>query len=65
MLGGIVFPPYSEVFGRKKLYVVSTGLYSVSCVVVGIVPSLAGVVLGQFFSGFLSAIPTIVVVGSI
>jgi len=34
-------------------------------VIVGVVPSLAGVAVGRFFSGFLSAIPTIVVAGSI
>lgn len=28
-------------------------------------PSIAGVVIGRFFSGFLSAIPTVVVAGSI
>jgi FtsH-binding integral membrane protein len=32
---------------------------------VGIVPFSAGVVRGRFFSSFLSAIPTIVVAGSI
>lgn len=47
------------------LYIVSTGLYSIFCVVVSVVPSLAGVVVGRFFSGFLSAIPTVVVAGSI
>ncbi|KAK2873355.1 hypothetical protein FQN49_002408 [Arthroderma sp. PD_2] len=64
-IGGIIFPPYSEAFGRKKLYIISTGLYSVFCVIVGVVPSIAGVAVGRFFSGFLSAIPTIVVAGSI
>lgn len=65
LVGGIIFPPYSEAFGRKKLYIVSTGFYSVFCVMVGVVPSLAGVAVGRFCSGFLSAIPTIVVAGSI
>ncbi|EAW10611.1 putative MFS multidrug transporter [Aspergillus clavatus NRRL 1] len=64
-IGGILFPPYSEAFGRKKLYVVSTALYSISCLVVAAVPSLIGVVLGRFVSGLLSAIPTTVVIGSI
>ncbi|KAL4909128.1 hypothetical protein BDW74DRAFT_174340 [Aspergillus multicolor] len=64
-IGGIIFPAYSEAFGRKNLYIISTGLYSVFCVIVGVVPSIAGVVVGRFFSGFLSAIPTIVVAGSI
>ena len=60
-----MFPPYSEVFGRRKLYIVSTALYSVFCVVVSAVPSLSGVIIGRFVSGFLSAIPTIVVAGSV
>ncbi|KAM5444755.1 hypothetical protein MferCBS31731_000210 [Microsporum ferrugineum] len=64
-MGGIIFPPYSESFGRKKLYIVSTGLYSVFCVIVGVVPSISGAIVGRFFTGFLSAIPTIVVAGSI
>ncbi|KAJ5590640.1 hypothetical protein N7450_004612 [Penicillium hetheringtonii] len=64
-LGGIIFPSFSEAFGRKLLYIISTGLYSIFCVIVGVVPSLAGVAVGRFFSGFLSAIPTIVVAGSI
>lgn len=63
-IGGIVFPPYSEAFGRKKLYIMSTALYSIFCVIVGVVPSLAGVMVGRFFSGFLSAIPTVIVAGS-
>ncbi|KAF2677839.1 MFS multidrug transporter [Lentithecium fluviatile CBS 122367] len=64
-IGGVLFPPYSETFGRKKLYIVSTALYSIFCVVVGVVPSMAGVIVGRFTTGFLSAIPTTVVVGSI
>jgi MFS family permease len=63
--GGILFPPYSEAFGRKKLYIISTALYSISCLVVAAVPSLSGVIVGRFISGFLSAIPTTVVIGSI
>ncbi|KAJ5095925.1 hypothetical protein NUU61_005281 [Penicillium alfredii] len=65
VLGGIILPPYSEAFGRKKLYIVSTGLYSIFCVLVGVIPSLAGPIIGRLSSGFLSAIPTIVVAGSI
>ncbi|PYH99077.1 MFS multidrug transporter [Aspergillus ellipticus CBS 707.79] len=64
-IGGVIFPPYSEVFGRKKLYVASSALYSLACIVIASVPSLAGVVVGRFVCGFLSAIPTTVVVGSI
>ncbi|KAK5790905.1 hypothetical protein VI817_006214 [Penicillium citrinum] len=65
MFGGIIFPAWSEAFGRKKLYIISTGLYSIFCLIVGLAPTLAAVVVGRFFSGFLSAIPAIVVAGSI
>ncbi|KAJ5103441.1 hypothetical protein N7532_003970 [Penicillium argentinense] len=63
--GGIIFPSFSEAFGRKRLYIISTGLYSVCCMIVGVVPSPAGAAVGRLLSGFLSAIPTIVVAGSI
>jgi MFS family permease len=40
-------------------------MYSVACIIIAIVPSVTGVVVGRFLSGFLSAIPTNVVAGSI
>ncbi|TDZ22546.1 Efflux pump vrtL [Colletotrichum orbiculare MAFF 240422] len=64
-IGGVFFPPFSESFGRKKLYVVSTGLYSLACLLVGKVPTVAGIVVGRFVSGMLSSIPTTVATGSI
>ncbi|KAE8349339.1 subtilisin-like protein [Aspergillus coremiiformis] len=64
-LGSIIFPPYSEAFGRKNLYILSTALYSISCAIVAAVPSISGVVVGRLFSGIFSAIPTTVVIGSI
>ncbi|RAH71270.1 MFS multidrug transporter [Aspergillus aculeatinus CBS 121060] len=64
-LGGVVFPPYSETFGRKRLYVLSALLYSVFCLLIGAVPSASALVIGRLVTGFLSAIPTIVITGSI
>lgn len=63
--GGIIFPPYSETFGRKRLYIFSSGFYSIFCLIVGLVPSISGVIVGRLASGFLSAIPTVIVAGSI
>ncbi|KAI9369176.1 major facilitator superfamily domain-containing protein [Aspergillus egyptiacus] len=63
--GGIILPPYSECFGRKRLYVISALMYSVFCIVIAAVPSIEGVVIGRLVSGFLSAIPSTIVVGSI
>ncbi|KAJ0163798.1 putative transporter C36.03c [Colletotrichum tanaceti] len=63
--GGVIFPPWSESFGRKKLYVISTALYCLSCILVARVPNVPGIVTGRFIGGFFSAIPTIVATGSI
>lgn len=63
--GGILFPPYSESFGRKKLYISSTVLYAVVCLLTATIPSLAAVIIGRFCAGFASAIPSIIVAGSI
>ncbi|KAK7443363.1 fluconazole resistance protein 1 [Colletotrichum acutatum] len=64
-IGGVFFPPWSESFGRKKLYVISTGLYSLSCILVGKVPTIPGIVVGRSIGGLLSSVPTIVATGSI
>ncbi|KAK1981134.1 major facilitator superfamily transporter [Colletotrichum cereale] len=64
-VGGVFLPPWSESFGRKKLYVASTGLYSLSCVLVAASPTIPGIVVGRVVGGFLSSIPTIVAAGSI
>ncbi|KAL5337953.1 MFS multidrug transporter [Aspergillus crustosus] len=64
-LGGVILPPYSECFGRKKLYIISSATYSIACVIIAAVPSIKGVVFGRVLSGFLSAIPSTIVVGSI
>ncbi|CAG8166889.1 unnamed protein product [Penicillium salamii] len=64
-LGGVVFPPYAEAFGRKKLYVISTVLYSGFCAIIGGVDSPIAAVIGRLVTGFLSAIPTCSITGSI
>ncbi|QIW96717.1 hypothetical protein AMS68_002235 [Peltaster fructicola] len=64
-IGGIFFPPYSEVFGRKTLYIASTLVYAIFSVIAAVVHSLPAIVIARFLSGLASAIPTIVVAGSI
>lgn len=64
-IGGCFFPPYSEVFGRKTLYIVSTFVYCVFSVITAAVHSLPAIIIARFLSGLASAIPTIVVAGSI
>lgn len=64
-VGNVIFPPYSETFGRKWLYVVSTALFSGFCVLIAAVQSPAGSVVGRAITGFVSAIPNVVITGSI
>ncbi|OBT84330.1 hypothetical protein VE02_07271 [Pseudogymnoascus sp. 03VT05] len=64
-LGGVVFPPYSECFGRKAVYIVATLIYCLACVLTAEVPTMAGVCVGRFICGILSAVPSVVVEGSI
>lgn len=61
----MIFPPYSESFGRKNLYIISTILYAVFSILIAAFPSLPMVAVGRFITGFFSSIPTIVVAGSI
>lgn len=63
--GGVLFPPYSEAFGRKSVYISASLLYCISCLVIGVVHSVPAAVIGRFVSGFMSAVPSIIVSGSI
>lgn len=63
-LGGIVLPPYSETFGRKNLYVWSTGFYAIFCVLIGACSPVAVGAVGRGITGMLSAIPSAVISGT-
>ncbi|RDW58576.1 uncharacterized protein DSM5745_11267 [Aspergillus mulundensis] len=65
VLGGVIMPPFSEALGRRLSYLISAGVYLVGCIITGVVPSPAGVFVGRFVSGFASAVPEIVLAGSI
>jgi MFS family permease len=61
----VIFPPYSEAFGRKWVYIAASLVYCLACTVSGVTPHIAGVVVGRFVAGFVSAVPSIIVSGSI
>lgn len=63
-IGGVFFPPYSESFGRKNLFIFSMGLYCISSVVIGNVSHVGAVIVGRFLQGLSSALPTVVIAGS-
>ncbi len=64
-LGGIIFPPYSECFGRKRLYILAISGFAAFGIIIPTIHSLAAVYVGRFMTGFFSAIPSIVAAGSI
>ncbi|KAF7879244.1 hypothetical protein EAF04_000441 [Stromatinia cepivora] len=64
-VGSIVFPPYSEAFGRKPVLICAALLLPVSCLITGLVPSIAGAYIGRFIMGAASSVPATVIVGSL
>ncbi len=64
-LGGLLFSPCSEAFGRKRLYIAFAFLYAIFCVPVAATPNIAAVFIGRFITGVLSSVPSLVIRGSI
>lgn len=64
-VGGMLIPPASDIFGRKKPYIVASFLFSVSCLIVALAPHISAVIVGRFVSGIASAVPTVVISGSV
>jgi MFS family permease len=64
-LGGLVVPPYSETGGRRMPYIVSSAIFSLCCLLIGLVPSISMVYIGRFICGFASAVPSVVLAGSV
>lgn len=64
-IGSIVLPPYSECYGRKRLYVGSTAVYSIFCVLISAAELPGAGAFGRLITGFLSAVPSAVINGSI
>ncbi|PWY92312.1 MFS general substrate transporter [Aspergillus heteromorphus CBS 117.55] len=64
VVGAIVFPPCSESFGRKKLYIISSAASALFCLIIGVVHSLSAVIICRIAGGFFSAIPYTVGSGS-
>jgi len=63
--GGLLLPPICEAFGGKFIYVGSAAGFTAMCLMTGLAPSVATVVVGRLISGALSAMPTVVATGSI
>ncbi|KAJ5155876.1 hypothetical protein N7492_008679 [Penicillium capsulatum] len=64
-VGTVLFPPWSESFGRKKMYIASTTLSGICCGIIGGVHSLPVAIVLRTIAGFLSAVPYTIGSGSI
>ncbi|KAK6601531.1 MFS multidrug transporter [Botrytis cinerea] len=64
-LGSIIFPPYSEAFGRKPIIIGAALMLPLSCIITGLVPSIAGAYIGRFIMGATLSIPSTINVGSL
>ncbi|KAJ4396465.1 hypothetical protein N0V93_000684 [Gnomoniopsis smithogilvyi] len=62
-IGGYLIPPFSELAGRWYPYIASAVFFSCFCIVV---PSSATTVfIGRFITGVASAVPSVVIAGSV
>lgn len=64
-VGTILFPPWSESFGRKNVYIFSSALSCTCCGIIGGVHSLPVAIVMRIIAGLLSAVPCTIVGGSI
>jgi MFS family permease len=54
-LGSVVCAPFSEMYGRKPVYVVTMAIFLLTVIPTGITDSFAGILAPRFFSGFTAA----------
>lgn len=64
-IGGLILPPVSETFGGRTIYVLATVGFAFGNVLIGTFPKIPVVVTARFFTGFLSAMPSTVAIGSL
>lgn len=62
-IGGYLIPPFSELAGRWYPYFVSAAVFSVFCVIIPF--STPTVFIGRFITGVASAVPSVVIAGSV
>lgn len=65
IVGTLTLPPYTESFGRKSTFIASSFIYSIGCLICGVVPNIAGVVIGRLLSGAASTVGGAVAAGAV
>ncbi|KAF3763883.1 hypothetical protein M406DRAFT_293581 [Cryphonectria parasitica EP155] len=66
-IGGYLIPPFSELAGRRYPYLVSSAAFTIFCAVISLggSSSPATIFVGRFITGFASAVPSVVIAGSV
>ncbi|OHW92338.1 MFS multidrug transporter [Colletotrichum incanum] len=64
-VGGFLIPPFSELFGRRLPYLISCAAFCIFSLLTGVVHSPAAVYIGRFVAGIASAVPSVVIAGSV
>ncbi|KAF4554916.1 MFS-type transporter-like protein 49 [Elsinoe fawcettii] len=64
-IGGLIIPPFSESFGRRTPYIASAIIYTIFCLLIGLVPSVSMIYIGRLCTGLASAVPSVVLAGSV
>nr|XP_036585692.1 MFS multidrug transporter [Colletotrichum truncatum]KAF6795743.1 MFS multidrug transporter [Colletotrichum truncatum] len=64
-VGGFLIPPFSELFGRRLPYLVSCAAFCIFSLLTGVVHHTAAVYVGRFVAGIASAVPSVVIAGSV
>ncbi|TQN65720.1 putative transporter [Colletotrichum shisoi] len=64
-VGGFLIPPFSELFGRRLPYLTSCAAFCVFSLLTGVIRSPAAVYVGRFIAGLASAVPSVVIAGSV
>ncbi|TDZ26744.1 MFS transporter fsa7 [Colletotrichum orbiculare MAFF 240422] len=64
-VGGFLIPPFSELFGRRVPYLASCAAFCIFSLLTGVVHSPATIYTGRFIAGLASAVPSVVIAGSV
>lgn len=64
-IGGFLIPPFSELFGRRLPYLISCAAFCLASLLTGLIHDPAAVYAGRFAAGLASAVPSVVIAGSV
>jgi MFS family permease len=54
-IGSVVSAPFSEMYGRKPVYLITMVLFLITVIPTGVTTSFTGILAPRFFSGFAAA----------